>query len=383
MSGAVDAALSAALPGDTAPFALAFSGGGDSLALLRHLRSHPQLKAVLHVDHGLREESAQEAVRAEALAKELGHSATILTWSPGRIKRGLQEKARQARYGLMGQYCREHGLLNLVTAHHADDQAETVLMRLKRGSGWRGAAGMQTQTYAPIWPELADVSLVRPVLSVRQSDLREILGGLKPIEDRSNQDDAFIRIQIRKELQKSPALVEDMLRLSSDMKTGRNADLARLKTELKGFHLTHEGLFSVPRLLSSRALTLLAPIIGGQAGPANRSRLNEKRADIMTGRTVSLGDGCMAQWDGEILTLLRDPVAMTGRKDRRLAATAIPIVINETPQVWDGRFLVAGQGGQLHPERRGHHVGYRVFYGQNVRIKNLVQARLEAALTFL
>ena len=89
----------------------------------------------------------------------------------------------------------------------------------------------------------------------------------------------------------------------------------------------------------------------------------------------------MAQWDGEILTLSRDPVAITGRKDRRLAPKAVPMAITGEPFIWDGRFLIHGAAGQIHPERRGAHVGFRILYGRGVRVENLVKARLEAALT--
>lgn len=369
------------LPADGTNFALAFSGGGDSLALLQQLRAHKGLKAVLHVDHGLRDGSQADAAQARILAAQLGHELIILTWTPEDTRSGLQEKARQARYGLLGDYCRAHEITALLTAHHADDQAETVLMRVKRGSGWRGAAGMRDQTYAPVWPELADVTLYRPALDISQADLRADLGTLVPIDDPSNQDRTFARVRARYELAIKPALRADMLELSHVMTLGVRDGLDRIKAELAGYHLTHEGQFSVPRLISAPALALLAPIIGGQSGPANRTRMADKLAPLAAGDAVSLGQGCQGQWDGEILTLSRDPVAMSGRRDRRVMPTAVPIQIMPAPTVWDGRFLVSGSAGQLHPERRGLHVGFRVLYGRGVRVKNLVSDRLVAALT--
>lgn len=381
LSPSVSEVLAEHLPPDTPPFALAYSGGGDSLALLSWLRDHPSLKAVLHVDHGLREESAQEANRAAEMAKELGHEATILRWTPDSPMSGLQEKARQARYGLMGDYCRNHGIETLVTAHHADDQAETVLMRVQRASGWRGAAGMRVTRYAPVWPELAGVTLLRPALEVSRDDLRSGLNGLTPIEDRSNEDQSYARVRARLELANKPTLRADMLALSQDMQKGLEGDMARIRHDLRGYHLTHEGLMSIPRLIEATSLALVAPIIGGQSGPADRQKMAERLPDIASGRTVAIGEGCMVQWDGEILTLSRDPVAITGRKDRRLDPTAIAVAIGEAPFIWDGRFLVSGVAGQIHPERRGAHVGYRILYGRGVRVDNLVKARLDAALT--
>ena len=380
MSKAIGERIEAGLPPHDAPFSLAFSGGGDSLALLKYLRDNKRLKAVLHVDHGLREGSAKEADRACELARFLGHSLTVLRWTPPRGKTGLQEKARRARYGLMGDYCRAHDIGALITAHHADDQAETVLMRVQRGSDWRGAAGIWPVRYAPVWPELAGVTLYRPALGISQSDLRAALGDMQPIQDPSNRNRNFARVRARQELSNNSALSEDMLALSGDMMTGLRADRTRMQTQLDGYHLTHEGQFSIPCLVDAHALSLLAPIIGGQSGPASRAGMAEKREALMSGKAVSIGNGCVGEWDGEILTLSRDPVAISGRKDRRVVPTAIPITITPDPVIWDGRFLVSGSAGQLHPESRGLHVGFRVLYGRGVRVRNLVQERLEAAL---
>jgi tRNA(Ile)-lysidine synthase len=380
MSLAEDRIL-ANLPNDGTPFALAFSGGGDSLALLQVLQNHTGLKAVLHVDHGLREGSDEEARRAVTLAAALGHTLTVLTWAPEGQSSGLQEKARQARYGLMGDYCRAHDIPALLTAHHADDQAETVLMRVKRGSGWRGAAGIWDKRYAPVWPELAGVTLYRPALGLSRAELRANLSALEPIHDISNGDRTFARVRVRQELANHPVLTQEMLDLSGAMKVGVRGAIARIRTELDGYHLTHEGQFSVPRLLGAPTLALIAPIIGGQSGPASRARMTEKLGPLASGKATSIGEGCVGQWDDEILTLSRDPVAMSGRKDRRLMPTAVPIHITPQPIVWDGRFLISGSAGQLHPERRGPHVGFRVLYGRGVRVRNLVQERLDAALT--
>lgn len=372
--------ITANLPEKGTPFALAFSGGGDSVALLKELRKHPGLKAVLHVDHGLREGSDAEAQRAAELAKTLGQGLIVLTWKPDEQTSGLQEKARQARYGLMGDYCRSHDIPALLTAHHADDQAETVLMRVKRGSGWRGAAGIWPKRYAPVWPELAGVTLYRPALGVSRAELRANLASIEPINDASNIDRTFARVRARQELALDPSLSDEMLDLSDTMRVGVRDDINRIRTELKGYHLTHEGQFSVPRLIGAPALALIAPIIGGQSGPAQRSRMADKLDALASGEAVSIGDGCIGQWDDEILTLSRDPVAISGRRDRRLMPTAVAIHITQQPTVWDGRFLVSGSSGQLHPERRGPHVGFRVLYGRSVRVQNLVKDRLDAAL---
>ena len=170
------AAISSTIP--ATPFALAFSGGGDSTALLYALRNYSP--HVLIVDHGLRTGSADEARGAQSFARSLGLNADVLTWKPSGIKTGLQAKARRARYRLIGDKCRALGIGAVVTGHSQDDQAETVLMRLSvggfgNGSGWRGAAAMRAVTPAPLWPELAGIDVYRPMLGISRADIRRYL----------------------------------------------------------------------------------------------------------------------------------------------------------------------------------------------------------------
>lgn len=359
-------------------FALALSGGGDSLALLKHLKDHPGLAAVLIVDHGLRPGSAAEAVRAKRLSHRLGHEGTVLTWHPdGQLSTGLQAKARTARYGLLGQACRERGLKYLVTAHHADDQAETVLMRLERGSGWRGAAGMRAQTYAPVWPELADVTLLRPALYVSSDPLRSALGDLTSIEDPSNQEARFTRVRARRALADNSKLRTEMLKLATDMARGVEVERATIKTDIEPYELTEQGEMILPEGPRYAAtLARLAPIIGGQSGPADRQRIRAALRALEAQKTVNLGYGCIASWRQGALHLSRDPVAMTGRRDGNLPPTAVPMSITQVPRVWDGRFLISGEGGVIHPVRHKRHVGFTVEGGQNVCVRPLIEDRL-------
>ncbi|MEM9600691.1 MAG: tRNA lysidine(34) synthetase TilS, partial [Pseudomonadota bacterium] len=368
LSDALANHLAAVLPDDAPPFALAFSGGGDSLSLLARLQDHPRLKAVLHVDHGLRDMSAKEAALARLMAAQFWHDAIILAWNPEMPpKTGLQEKARKARYKLMGDYCRCHGIEQLVTAHHADDQAETVMMRLDRATGWRGAAGMRLRHYGAVWPELAGITLVRPALAFDQSTLHAVGGVGQAIRDPSNHDDRFERVRVRRLLRAKPELKTDMIALATDMRSGLKRERTHRLKQMDGYHLTHEGLLRIPRLVDVPTLCALAPIIGGQAGPAQRNRVEAKAVQLSTRTRVAIGQGCLAKWDGATLTLSRDPVAMTGRSDGNLAPSAERQEIGPEPVVWDGRFLIRGTAGIIQPERRGHHVGFRIFYGRDVR----------------
>lgn len=131
------------LPG----FVIAVSGGSDSTALLllatrwaKRLKKPPRLLAVT-IDHGLRAEAKAEAASVKRLARQLEVPHRTLRWRGSKPATGLQEAARTARYGLLAQTAARAGLAHVLTAHTLDDQAETVLFRLARGSGLAGLAG--------------------------------------------------------------------------------------------------------------------------------------------------------------------------------------------------------------------------------------------------
>jgi tRNA(Ile)-lysidine synthase len=183
---------------------LAVSGGPDSTALMwlaarwrDALEEPPELIAVT-VDHGLREESAREARDVAALADRLGVTHRTVRWTAEKVKSGIQEAARNARYRLLGQAARQAGAAHLLTAHTLDDQAETVLFRLARGSGIGGLAGMRYSGPVPV-PEGDDIHLIRPLLDIPKARLIATLEAAKiPYAiDPSNADPRFTRPRLR------------------------------------------------------------------------------------------------------------------------------------------------------------------------------------------
>ena len=179
---------------------IAVSGGPDSLALLLlAAAARPGLIEAATVDHGLRPEGRAEAVMVAEVSEGLGVPHSILTarWSE-HPETAIQERARSERYRLLGYWAEERGLNALATAHHADDQAETLLMRLSRGSGVRGLAGIRPRSITPG----SHVRLIRPLLGWRRSQLQQICddAGLAPAADPSNEDDRFERVRIRRAL---------------------------------------------------------------------------------------------------------------------------------------------------------------------------------------
>ena len=206
---------------------LAVSGGPDSTALLllmarwcERLKVAPKLLAVT-VDHGLRRASAGEARAVKALARRLGVAHRTLRWSGNRPASGLQQAAREARYRLLAQAAKSARAGAIVTAHNLDDQAETVLMRMSRGSGLGGLGAMARESALP--GHGREIVLVRPLLDIAKARLIATLARAKIgfADDASNRDPQFTRARLRTLM---PALAREGLSARS---------LARLAVRLR------------------------------------------------------------------------------------------------------------------------------------------------------
>lgn len=195
---------------------IAVSGGPDSLALLLlAAATRPGEVEAATVDHALRPEARTEAEAVAALCERLGVTHTILTaeWDE-KPQTAIQERARNARYGLLGKWAREHGIGALAVAHHVDDQAETFIMRLARGAGVKGLAGMRRLAPAP---RDGAVALLRPLLGWRRSELEQIVAdaGLTASADPSNEDEQFERVRVRQALGQADWLDAGSIALSA------------------------------------------------------------------------------------------------------------------------------------------------------------------------
>ena len=201
---------------------LAVSGGPDSIALMwlaarwrRVLARGPRLIAVT-VDHGLRPEAAREARDVKRLAKEFDLPHRTLRWTGAKPKTGLPAAARAARYRLLARAAQASGATHILTAHTRDDQAETLLMRMLRGSGIAGLAAMARET------EREGVWLARPLLDIPKSQLIATLKRAKIAfaDDPTNRDTSFTRPRLRAIM---PVLAEE---------GGDSRNLARLASRL-------------------------------------------------------------------------------------------------------------------------------------------------------
>ena len=201
---------------------LAVSGGPDSVALMwlaarwrRGLSRGPRLVAIT-VDHGLRPEAAREARDVKRLAQGLELQHQTLRWTGPKPRTGVPAAAREARYRLLAKAARKHGASHVLTAHTRDDQAETVLMRMLRGSGIAGLSAMARES------EREGIRLARPLLDISKARLIATLNKARIgfAEDPTNRDPAFTRPRLRALM---PALAEE---------GGDARNLARLASRL-------------------------------------------------------------------------------------------------------------------------------------------------------
>ena len=185
------------------PGAVGVSGGGDSVALMLLLADwakagkHPA-PVVLTVDHGLLPNSHKEAERVRKLAEAFELKAHVLVWKGAKPSADIEAEARHARYALMGGWCAEHEVTALYVGHTEEDQAETFLLRLGRGSGLDGLSAMKPVSPLPI-PGHAQIRLVRPLLNFSTAELRDFLRSRKVewSDDPMNSDSRFARARLR------------------------------------------------------------------------------------------------------------------------------------------------------------------------------------------
>jgi len=271
---------------------LAVSGGPDSTALMllaarwrQSLKSKPKLIAVT-IDHGLRKESKREAAGVARLARKLGIAHRTLHWHGAKPAAGLQQAARNARYRLLAKAARAEGCAHVLTAHTRDDQAETVLIRMSRGSGLSGLAAMSRFAILPGSGD-GQLRLVRPLLDVPKARLVATLRAAKiPFaEDPSNRDPRFTRARLRGLMAALAREGLDAGRLSMLARRLKRADLAieaavdqaeenlavrRSSPGARGFDAS--GFAQLPAEIGMRLLGR-AVAAAGDEGPVELSKL--------------------------------------------------------------------------------------------------------------
>ena len=323
--------------------AVAVSGGADSMALCLladdWVRARGGSVTALTVDHGLRQEASAEARRVADWLAPRGIAHRTLTWHPPPAPRSLQETARTARHGLLKAWCRDAGCLHLLTAHHLDDQAETFLLRLARGSGLDGLAAMAALR------ETAECRLLHPLLTVPADRLESFLdaAGQSWIEDPSNADPSYARVRLRRGSVLlageglSPARLAATARRLGRARAALEAQVARLLAGAVALHPSGFARLDAATLsraapeIALRALAQLVAAIGGTDYTPRLERLERLHGalaqPLVAGRTLG---GCrFLPWRGAVL-VCREPAAMEA---------ALPLPPGRTVR-WDQRFSV-------------------------------------------
>ena len=272
---------------------VAVSGGPDSLALLLlAAAARPGAVEAATVDHGLRAASRAEAETVAATCAGLGvpHAILAADW-PEPPATALQEQARAMRYRLLAAWAAERGLDALATAHHADDQAETLIMRLNRGAGVRGLAGIRPRARVPG----ADLPLLRPLLDWRRTELARVCAdaGLEPAADPSNRDEQYERVRIRRALADSGLLRVKAVARSARHLAEADEALDRVAESLATTRLAADGEAltidpaGLPREIQRRLLRLA---FGRCDSPQPRGPDLERAMDaLLRGATTTLG----------------------------------------------------------------------------------------------
>ncbi len=270
---------------------VAVSGGPDSTALLlmaddwARRRGRTRIEAAT-VDHGLRPESGEEAKAVAALCARLGVAHRVLQWKGPKPASRLQERAREARYRLLVDHANAIGADALLTAHHADDQAETVLFRLLRGSGVAGLRGMDLTTTRD------GMTIARPLIGLKKRDLIAFVRarGAPFVDDPSNADPRFARTRLRALLER---LSEDGLDAAALDRLARRAGeteqaLAHMTADVEA-RLGPEGaidaraLYAAPIAIVQRILARRIAAAGGR----DPSRIGLEKVEALA---LGLGD---------------------------------------------------------------------------------------------
>lgn len=336
---------------------LAVSGGADSAALLhlaarwatmRHRQNQttPRLH-VATVDHGLRPESAREAQIVGSWAQNLQLTHACLPWHGTKPEAGLQAAARAARYEILTAYAVKlhEAPVAIAVAHTADDQAETLLMRLARGSGLDGVSAMARERSLAIEPE---IRLCRPFLGIAKARLEATLqaSGLSWIEDPSNQKRKYERVRMRE-----AATTLATLGLTSEKLALSAARLSRARVALDHevsvlqhnvldvnggafANIERARLASAPEELRLRLLARVLKAFGGEAPAARLSEIEalSARIDAAGSRHVATLGGCLIEAAPDRIRVFRE----VGR-------VPLPqIVLSKgSRKLWDGRFQVS------------------------------------------
>jgi tRNA(Ile)-lysidine synthase len=314
---------------------VAVSGGSDSLALLHAAKAWGVGVEAVTVDHGLRPEAAGEAAYVGELCRGLGVPHTVLRWQGWDGKGNLQDQARQNRYALIARWAEARRLPSVALGHTMDDQAETLLMRLARAAGVDGLASMRMVF------ERDGIRFDRPFLFDRRADLRAYLtsGGVRWIEDPSNEDESFGRVRARRVLEALSPLgieTESLFRVALNLRDASDAlgqmasEFARAKVKAAGGDLIFDrtALRRQPAEIARRLVGHALMFVASADYPPRREPL-EAVMEQLKGTGKATLHGCLVTVSDMTVRIAREHAAVAGLR-------------GSTDALWDRRWRLAG-----------------------------------------
>ena len=318
---------------------VAVSGGGDSVALLCLIadfaKSQPMEVHAISIDHGLREAAAEEVRTVTELCGRIGVPHHVEYWQSWQGKGNLMAEAREARYGLLSDWAQANGISMIALGHTANDQAETLMMRLARGSGVDGLSAMSPRRVSD------NITWLRPLLRIHRRELRYFLQerGEIWVEDPTNENRDFERIRMRDALRLLEPLglsTDTLVDVAHNMSKAREAldwqtfiaaqDIARVSFGAVAFDLRRYR--TLPDEIARRMLMRAVMWISGSGYAPRRATVQNAMEAVREGRTFTM-DGCQILHDKDLVWVTRELNAL---KDNS----------SEVGETWDNRWFVDG-----------------------------------------
>lgn len=327
------------MPSPPERIGVAVSGGGDSVALLCLLADYAQGQPIevhaVTIDHGLREAAREEISMVTGICAQLGVTHHVEYWQNWSGKGNLMAAARKARYDLLTDWGQANGIGMIALGHTANDQAETLLMRLARGAGVDGLSAMAQRRIdnGIVW--------LRPLLSVHRRDLRHYLQdrGVLWVDDPTNEDRDFERIRARDAIRLLEPLgldVDTLVSVTQNMSRAREAlDWQTFLCAREVAKVSHGALAldlrrfrTLPEEIRRRIVVRATSWLSGSDYPPRGSTVMSALDAIREGRTFTM-DGCQIQRDGDLIWICRELKALEN-------------VSAEIGDLWDGRWVIDG-----------------------------------------
>ena len=290
-----------------AKLALGVSGGVDSMCLLYWLHEIGADFICLHVNHRLRKEADVETEYVKDVCKKLNIPCHIFYWDDDKPENGLEAAAREARYKMMTDFCHENDVEYLLTAHQSDDQIETFLMNLSRGSGLYGLSAMLPQS------ERNGIKILRPLLDISRDEIKRYCdeNKIKYFVDSMNSDEHYTRVKIRKNrhLLNDDLGISDARLLLAIQNLGRTREWvdkyisSRIDLVVRswGAMFVSSFLFDEAEEIRLKFLGSLIQIIGGNNYPVRLNSLKKALCNLQSDCKFTLGHCTIRRLNDRIL----------------------------------------------------------------------------------